>query len=305
MTTQARATAHRRPIIFGEVLYDCFAGGQSVLGGAPFNVAWHLQGFGLAPRLISRIGEDELGAQVLAAMQRWGMDTKGIQRDPEHPTGRVDIQLKDGQPRFEILDQQAYDFIDAAQALAACRAIDAELLYHGSLAARNPTSAETLAALRRQLPLPLFIDINLRPPWWQGAQVAASIQNADWLKLNEDELLELLPEAAQEPLQERALALSKRFNLGRLILTLGAAGALYLEQGQSLRSRAQALEALVDTVGAGDAFSAVCILGIHHAWSAPQTLERATAFAARICQQQGATAEEHSIYTQYKTAWEL
>ena len=80
-----------QPLIFGEVLFDRFPDGSEVLGGAPFNVAWHLQGFGLRPRLISRIGEDRAGRRVVEAMDRWGLDTAGVQRDLRRPTGAVDI----------------------------------------------------------------------------------------------------------------------------------------------------------------------------------------------------------------------
>ncbi len=81
MTSQRETSSQQRPIIFGEVLYDTFPDDAAVLGGAPFNVAWHLQGFGLQPLFISRVGTDELGAQVIADMQAWGMDLRGVQRD--------------------------------------------------------------------------------------------------------------------------------------------------------------------------------------------------------------------------------
>ena len=305
MATGSDDAVAKRPIIFGEVLYDCFADGNAVLGGAPFNVAWHLQGFGLSPLFISRIGNDDLGEQVLSTMQRWGMDTQGIQLDAQHPTGSVKITLQDGQPSFDILNEQAYDFIDAAQALAACADVDAGLLYHGSLATRNATSAQALEQLRYQLPLPLFIDINLRPPWWQHASISALLQDADWAKLNDGELFDILQITPDHEMTASAQALSKQFKLGRLILTLGSEGALLVEQGKCLRHHADRVENLVDTVGAGDAFSAISILGIHHGWSSSQILNRASAFAARVCQMQGATSEDRSIYTSYKQAWEI
>jgi len=100
-----------RPLVFGEVLYDSFPDGSVVLGGAPFNVAWHLRGFGLNPLFISRVGDDELGERIIAAMSEWGMDTRGVQRDPGHPTGRVVVSIRNNEPSFEIVPEQAYDFI--------------------------------------------------------------------------------------------------------------------------------------------------------------------------------------------------
>ena len=76
-------------VVFGEVLFDVFPGGEAVLGGAAFNVAWNLQGLGLAPLFVSRVGADELGRRVLDAMASWGMETRGVEVDSSRPTGRV------------------------------------------------------------------------------------------------------------------------------------------------------------------------------------------------------------------------
>ena len=82
-----------RPYIFGEVLYDCFPDGEQVLGGAPFNVAWHLQALGDSPTLISRVGMDARGKQIIESMRSWGMDTSIMQQDSEKPTGIVSIKI--------------------------------------------------------------------------------------------------------------------------------------------------------------------------------------------------------------------
>ena len=99
------------PVLFGEVLFDRFPSGDVVLGGAPFNVAWHLQAFGLAPLFLSRVGDDDLGREVLSAMRSWGMETFGVQVDSEHPTGAVEVRIADDEPSYEILPEQAYDYI--------------------------------------------------------------------------------------------------------------------------------------------------------------------------------------------------
>ena len=84
----------KRPVIFGEVLFDRFPDGSAVLGGAPFNVAWNLQAFGQAPLLISRVGQDALGEQIRETMTDWSMDTSCLQSDMSHPTGIVDISFR-------------------------------------------------------------------------------------------------------------------------------------------------------------------------------------------------------------------
>ena len=99
--------------VFGEVLFDHFPDGSRVLGGAPFNVAWHLQAFGQSPAFISRIGNDPEGDTIRRAMQAWGMRTDSLQIDTKHPTGRVMVELVDGEPAYDIVRPSAWDAIEA------------------------------------------------------------------------------------------------------------------------------------------------------------------------------------------------
>jgi len=170
--------------IFGEVLFDRFDYGVEILGGAPFNVAWHLQAFQQAPLFISRIGQDQAGAKIQAAMQTWGISQAALQIDAEFPTGAVEISLNNGEPEYQILANQAYDFIDD-QSLPS---IDCALLYHGSLAARQPVSGKALQNLINRHQGKVFIDINLRQPWWNQTAVAELLTQANWVKLNHQEL---------------------------------------------------------------------------------------------------------------------
>lgn len=293
-----------RPVIFGEVLFDCFEDGTSVLGGAPFNVAWHLRGFGLDPLFVSRIGDDALGGQVLDAARRWGLDTAGLQRDPDHPTGVVRIALQDGQPSFSILDAQAYDFIDAAQAVTACAGADIALLYHGTLAARRAISADTLQRLRRELAVPTFIDINLRAPWWQAARLHEAMEGACWVKLNDQELAEVWSDTRTgDGIETAADALRREHSIGTLIVTLGAEGAMVLDATGRWRGRPEAVTAIADAVGAGDAFSAVTVLGWFRQWDAATTLNRAMEFAAALCGVRGATVADPAFYQRFLRQW--
>jgi len=154
---------YANPIIYGEVLFDCFPDGNQVLGGAPFNVAWHCQAFGLSPLFISRVGNDKLGEQILSAMQDWGMNHTGIQFDNKYATGIVDIQFKHGEPSYTIVENSAWDFIEYS---AIPTLQPSAYLYHGSLALRNTESQNTLNLIKSHAEHPLFIDINLREPWW-------------------------------------------------------------------------------------------------------------------------------------------
>jgi len=298
---------HGQPVIYGEVLFDHFPDGSSVLGGAPFNVAWHLAGFGFEPLLITRVGDDPQGEAVLRAMERWGMDTNGVQLDAEHATGAVNVSLAKGQPSFDIVADQAYDHIarDAARdALSRC---SPALLYHGTLAARSPESRDTLAALRADTALPVFVDVNLRPPWWDARRLASLIQGARWVKLNDAELAELHPDepSAEHGSSAGARVLLSRFGAETVILTRGAEGAEVVTADEMLRGSPAPVEALIDAVGAGDAFSAVFIAGILSGWSAAKTLERALRFASAVCGIRGATTSDRALYDVPRADWEM
>ena len=294
-----------RPLIFGEVLFDCFPGGQEVMGGAPFNVAWHLAGLGVNPLLISRIGRDDRGEAVLTGMRDWGMDSTGIQIDPLAPTGQVQIALQGTEHSFNILPNQAYDQIATEAALSVCAGFTSAILYCGSLITRNPLSNDTLIALRNATAAPTFVDINLRNPWWEAARVEPLMSSATWLKINDDELQVLRGKVSSVAETEvQAAQLRAEFDIEWLILTRGADGAAYIGE-EIYRGKPPAVTQLVDTIGAGDAFSAVTILGLLRGWPMPLTLTRALEFAARICSQRGATLPDRALYAELRRAWGL
>jgi len=281
--------------VFGEVLFDCFPDSVRVLGGAPFNVAWHLQAFGDQPRFISRVGDDESGQEIAQAMSRWGLDRSNLQRDPNHPTGRVEVSINAGEPSYEIVADCAYDFIDADE----LKGVFAPgILYHGSLCLRNPRAAEALSWLGAQPGMQIFLDVNLRPPWWQKQQLEALLRNATWAKLNQHELQQLT--AAHGELAEQMATLLSKFKLQQLILTRGELGAQVLTRDGTLHTVAPSQAGrLVDTVGAGDAFSAVYIHGLRHGWSIARTLQHAQQFASQVIGLRGATTTERAFYREF------
>jgi fructokinase len=290
----------KRPVIFGEVLFDRFPDGSVVLGGAPFNVAWHLQAFGQAPLFISRVGNDPLGRQVRDTMRDWGMDSGGLQLDPAHPTGTVEVRFEAGEPHYDIVDQRAYDFVDAD---ALPPLTGAALIYHGTLALRGQASRDAFGKLTGRLSAPRFLDVNLRAPWWDKDAVLSLIGDSVWLKLNGHELAALTPDGTGN--SEAGTALCRRCGLRALILTHGARGAQLLGTGTPLSVAPEPARQLVDTVGAGDAFAAVTLLGILRGWSWKATLERAQAFAAAIVGVRGATLQDASFYARFSDAWGL
>ena len=296
---------NKQLLVFGEVLYDCFEDGSTILGGAPFNVAWHLQAFGCEPLFVSRVGDDALGEKIRASMQCWGMDTRGLQLDPSHPTGTVQVSLIDGEPHYEIVADRAWDFIDA-QALPA---VEPGLIYHGSLALRSPASAGALQKLKENSAAPLFLDINLRPPWWDKPRLEKLVADATWVKLNEHELRTLVQtqhNAGTDDLHRDTASLTDRFNLQLAIVTRGAAGAFAMNgDGEIFSVTPSGSNTVVDTVGAGDAFASVCILGLVRGWEVDTILPRAQAFASAIVGQRGATTNDRAFYQRLLNQWEL
>ena len=284
--------------IFGEVLFDHFPDGSRVLGGAPFNVAWHLQAFGLSPHFISRVGNDTDGQEIRRLMAVWGMDCSGLQLDDNHMTGSVQVQLVEGEPHYDIVADSAYDFI-AAESLADQAG---DILYHGSLALRNPVSRAALAQLKTGHPGKIFVDVNLRPPWWEQGLLGALLQDADWVKLNQDELAQLHP--GQGDMEATMRSFVDTFALETLVVTCGAEGAVAMgKDWQPVKVKPEANLKVVDTVGAGDAFASVLLLGVSKSWPLALTLERAQGFAGAVVGQRGATADDASFYAPFIRQW--
>jgi fructokinase len=284
-----------RPLVVGEVLFDVMPDGTRVLGGAPFNVAWHLEAFGLRPLMITRVGDDESGDEVLAAMEAWGMDPSGVQRDHTHPTGKVKVELENGEPAFHILPDQAYDHLDGGLAVRSSFGSTFSLLYHGSLISRGEVSSSALDDLAKGFGARVFVDVNLRDPWWNREEVVASVRRATWVKLNEAEL-DALAGASDA---EAATAFRADHELDAVIVTRGGRGAVVVDGAGVFEATPPAEVEVVDTVGAGDAFSAVFILGLSKGWSAKVTLARSLEFAAAMCTVSGATVKDRDFYSTF------
>jgi len=287
-----------RICLFGEVLFDHFPDGKSVLGGAPFNVAWHLQAFGQSPYFISRVGDDPEGKAIREAMHDWGLDTGGLQTDQKYSTGRVDIRFEDGEPVYDIVEPCAYDLIEVAQG----DSVKCRLLYHGSLALRDPVSSQSVESLHACGPETVFIDVNLRPPWWQPERVLDMVRQAHWIKLNINELDLLYP--SREMIASRCSAFILEYGLQGIVLTKGSAGAeVFTAEGEHYQVQPETDIELVDTVGAGDAFASVMILGLKEGWPLEISLQRAQAFASLVVGQRGATVSDPGFYSRFVNDW--
>jgi fructokinase len=211
-----------------------------------------------------------------------------------------------GEPHFKILPDQAYDFIEKEAAQKIVEAASGFFLYHGTLALRNQISCSALKALVHNKKVKVFLDVNLREPWWSRSTVLDSLEQATWLKCNTDEIHQIASMAQLEAQtdEEIAFALYKKYNLNKIFLTKGAQGAMvFCGRDRIHRARPAPVAQLIDTVGAGDGFSAVSILGLISGWEDSVLLERAVRFASEICQIQGATITEEAMYKNIEESW--
>lgn len=289
------------PLIFGEVLFDCFPDGSAVLGGAPFNVAWHLHGLGLAPLMVTAVGSDAHGNLVLDKMRQWGMDTSAVQTSDTYPTGQVTVSFHDGEPAYDIVPDQAYDHVMFEPLANTLHDREPALLYHGTLVMRTEHTEQHIAALINDYHLPVFVDLNLRAPWWSEQKIKETITRAKWVKLNQDELATVTGRNIQSESQllQAAEDLYAGHDMQLLIVTLGAKGALCVHHDGFLQGQPVPVQNLVDTVGAGDSFSAVMIAGILNNWPLQTTLDKALAFASSVCQMRGATTTDRTLYDDF------
>jgi fructokinase len=291
-------------LLFGEILVDRFPEDE-VLGGAPFNVARHLAAFGCKPVLISRIGQDNAGSRILQALESAGLPSHGVQLDSAHPTGTVEVKFGSQGHRFDILPDQAYDHIHPRLSRITALAAHPELLYFGTLAQRAH-SHRALRHVLRAVHGRRFFDVNLRDPWIYPDRLQWLLQHADIVKTNDTELevmSELLDLPSVSP-HAQAEALLNRYGLRGVLITLGAKGACWLDDsGQFAEMESEPVPGIRDTVGAGDAFSAVFILGLLQSWKITDTLQRAHRFAAAICQIRGAIPENAEFYKPFLDKW--
>jgi fructokinase len=300
-------------LVYGEALIDDFVTEQ-VIGGAPFNVARHLAAFMEPQLMITRVGDDQHGQLVRGEFERFAMSEAGLQRDPIEETGRVVVERGAKGHRFVILPNQAYDYINPELALEAAGAVDAATIYFGTLAQRAARSRDTLYALLEASNATRYLDLNLRDGVDERC-VFHSLHAADIVKVNEEELqalfgwyFDLHPGQAAlsaDEVRSSCLALVQMFSLEALILTLAHRGSVYFgADGQVIVNRDNPQPPFViDTVGAGDAFSAMFLLGRARGWALEQTLIRANEFAGAICALTGAVPRDLNFYDKWAARW--
>jgi fructokinase len=170
-------------IVFGEVLFDIFSSADKVIGGAPFNVARHLAGFGLNPCFVSSTGNDGNGRNALDLMKKWDMKTRFVSVRDGLPTGTVNVSIIDGEPSYKIKADQAYDRIEMP-----VNGFKSPILYHGTLALRSPHNLKIVKQIKSRYRPFTFTDMNLRKPWYSKEIITYALESSFCVKMNRLEL---------------------------------------------------------------------------------------------------------------------
>lgn len=272
---------------FGEMLWDVLPTGKQP-GGAPLNVAVHLHNFGLGAHIISRVGHDDLGAELLAFVGSKHISTHYVQQGETHLTGVVKANVSNSmEVTYQIVKPVAWDYIQYDAALSEL-VQQADAFVYGSLAARHAPSRETLYRLLQQASLKVF-DVNLRPPHYSRDVVSYLLNQADIVKLNHHELAEIMGWFGVSSDEATALRwLAERFQLQAVCVTKGADGAA-LWVGQQLYNSPGLVVQVQDTIGSGDAFLAALLRGWLAGQTPPDYLAFACAAGSLVASCQGAT----------------
>jgi fructokinase len=270
----------------GEILWDSLPSGL-FLGGAPFNVACHLSAAGVPVAMVSRVGADRLGEEAVRRAQRYGVATDLVQVDANLPTGLVSATIDEsGEARYVIVDGAAWDAIEPNETLLA-RAEKAVAVVFGSLAQRHATTRRTIERLWESKAIMVF-DLNLRPPFEDRDVIRRSLERADVVKVNSEELKRLaswfgLPSGDRDS----ASALSRLFSCPVVCVTRGRAGAALWRYDTWTEHAGFEVE-VRDTVGAGDAFLAVLLAGLISGADNEPLLKAANRIGADVAAQFGA-----------------
>lgn len=292
----------------GEVLFDVFPDARRI-GGAPFNFACQLHGLGFPVCFVSAVGADEAGDEILEFMARRGMRTDGVQQEETCRTGEVLVRLDNaGVPEYDILEDRGWDRVRFTPELEALLSENTALVCFGTLAQRAPVTRGTVrTVLDRIDPSAVRVcDVNLRQHYHTPELVEECLTRSDIVKINDEELRavkEMLGCTDDE--RECCAGIVERFGLKCLCVTRGADGSeVHLPDGgcvvQGAVDAGPQAAPLMDTVGAGDAYTAMLCAGYLRGLPWEKTIAAASRFAAALCSVRGALPDESDFYLPFK-----
>ena len=290
----------KRPTIIslGEVLWDLFPDGER-FGGAPANFACHAAIQGADVTMLSAVGDDKNGHDAIGILSAYGIDVSFMQIIPDAPTGTVGIALdNNGKPTFVIHQGSAWDRLVWNDAIAS-RIATVDAIYFGTLGQRDPVSRATIREAVETAALagiPRVLDINLRPPFFDAEMIRNSVQLASILKLSDDELVEVCSACSISETSRPNVMLQGLLEFGKLdivVLTRGKDGAMLVTPDDTVTQNGISAN-VIDTVGAGDAFTAAFLVGELRGYPHDQNLRKSCEVAAATCAHPGAVPEARS-----------
>ena len=274
----------------GEILWDILPSGK-VIGGAPANFAYHVQELGESSLVVSCVGNDELGREIIARLENMDISTEFLYVDNKHLTGASSVKInKEGKPSYIIMEGVAWDYIPTSTLLCELASKSAAVCF-GTIAQRSELSRLTIQkflGLMEQETIRVF-DINLRQNYYSEEIIKSSLNLANVLKLNENELSvvkKLLKLSGDE--KKILNELSKKYSLNLIALTKGSEGSILFKEGIISKHEGYRIN-VEDTVGAGDAFVAALVIGLLKGYKLDDLHKKANRIASYICSKHGAT----------------
>lgn len=275
---------------FGEVLWDCFDTEKRV-GGAPLNVCLRLNGLGIQANIISAVGDDRLGKELLQQIEDRNTNIDFIAINPNKKTSTVEVKLdQNGSASYEIVADTAWDNIPLTVALLE-QVNSSDIFVFGSLVGRQQVSLDTLRKLIKVANYKIF-DVNLRKPHYNLNTLVEMMNSADFIKLNDDELYEIAQGMGSEyhSLEQNLEFVANQTNTQKICVTKGSHGALLRFDDVNYYNSGYLVK-VVDTVGAGDSFLASLIYQLCHTNNPQYAIDFACAVGAMVAQHKGATPE--------------
>ncbi len=280
-----------KALSFGEILFDVYPD-EAHIGGAPLNFAAHLAKLGENVFMLSAIGRDDLGEKAMERLDEWNIDTRYLSKN-DKDTGKCLVTLDEkGVPKYNLLGEVAYDFIDTKEV-----AENFDVLYFGTLSLRGEYNKKSLSSLiERQKFDDIFVDVNIRAPFYLADTVDFALRHATVLKVSLEELETVGKLVSLDFSSARSFARSvaEKFpNIRLVVITLGADGAYAFEKATGKSAFSPAVEAkVVSTVGAGDSFSAAFLHSYKKGDSLKAALDFASEIAAKVVSKKEAVPDE-------------
>ena len=279
-----------KAVCFGEILFDVFLKNKKI-GGAPLNVASRLKSFGIDVSIISAVGNDNNGKELIEYFKKLDIDTTSIQIKENYPTGVVNVRLNEkGNASYDITYPSAWDkirlSIDDTELVK-----NADFFIYGSLASRDESTKKTLLQLLEVAKYRIF-DVNLRVPNYTEKTLIELMKLADFIKFNDDELFEIAKylNSNHKSLEQNMKFIAKETNTDTICVTLGCHGAVLYYKGKFYNNCGFKVD-VVDTVGSGDSFLASLISKLFSEVDPQEALNFACAVGAIVAQYEGANPE--------------